>query len=129
MNPRAAFAFYNRGIARDRLDDLPSAVADFTAAVMLQIMLQLMLIMLQIMLQIMLIMLQINAADNAGLGQRRLLPQSRLLAAQACACLPSGSITSGILLRTFELLLHAHTAPCSVPCRYRASDTTSQCGP
>ncbi len=35
MNPRAAFAYYNRGIARDRLDDLPGAVADFTAAVML----------------------------------------------------------------------------------------------
>ncbi len=35
MNPRAAFAFYNRGIARDRLSDLAGAVADFTAAIML----------------------------------------------------------------------------------------------
>ena len=35
LNERAAFAFYNRGIARDRLDDLPGAVADFTAAALL----------------------------------------------------------------------------------------------
>ena len=32
LDPCAAFAYYNRGIARDRLDDLPGAVADFGAA-------------------------------------------------------------------------------------------------
>ena len=32
LDPCAAFAYYNRGIARDRLNELPGAVADFSAA-------------------------------------------------------------------------------------------------
>ena len=32
LQPRNAYALYNRGIARDRAGDAPGAVADFTAA-------------------------------------------------------------------------------------------------